>query len=255
MTTTPRHRIFYWLKWLALAGVLVVLLSVIALIWLFQASQQVPEFYSRAIEIAPERAAEAGDRLERAVLELHNEVIHEDRFQMTFTDEEVNGWLASDLIEKFPERLPPSVRDPRVAFEEGAAIIAFRYEEGNAKTIVTVRADIHLLEDEDVLSVTLRALHAGTVPIPIGPVLENLKREAEQRRLPIRWEDDRGSPVALIPLRLGDQWVKDRQLILENIYLEPGKLTIAGRAVEVPQPGNEEPADEEPGAENRSRQE
>src|SRR5262249_22743317 len=152
-------------------------------------------------------------------IELRNEVQNDDRFQMTFTADEINGWLASDLAEKFPESLPENIQEPRVAFEDQTAIVAFRLIDGGRSTVVTIRAEVGLVEGEDLLAVRLRGRHAGAVPVPIGPLLDRAKRETEDRRLPIRWEDDGGDPVVLIPLRLGDQLIKDRQVILDSVHI------------------------------------
>ena len=37
------------------------------------------------------------------------------RWQTTITAEEINGWLAVDMVKNHPKLLPPTFHDPRVA--------------------------------------------------------------------------------------------------------------------------------------------
>ncbi len=53
--------------------------------------------------------------------------VHAGHWSAVFTDEQINGWLAADLPEKFPQLLPPEIQDPRVVFAPGQLQLACRY--------------------------------------------------------------------------------------------------------------------------------
>src|SRR5262245_66308041 len=93
----------------------IVLALTIALSAFYRATQQAPQFYREALAAAPRSQHDEGQRFERQALALHNQLQHTGRWEVRFTQDEINGWLASELPEKFPELLPHGVSDPRVA--------------------------------------------------------------------------------------------------------------------------------------------
>ena len=48
-------------------------------------------------------------------LQLRNDICNEPTWEAVFTDQEVNAWLAEDLVTHFADQLPPEVHEPRVA--------------------------------------------------------------------------------------------------------------------------------------------
>ena len=103
------------LRFFLLAIAALLLLLVLGGLMLYQATRYVPDFYQQALEVNPQQQAAAGDELERQVLELHNEIQDAGRWQAVFDEDQINGWLASDLKEKFSDSLPAGVSAPRVA--------------------------------------------------------------------------------------------------------------------------------------------
>ena len=98
-------------------GVVLVIASGVLVGCLYWATQQAPEFYEQALQKPPQEEAQAGDELERQVLDLRNELRSEGRFNVEFSHDQINGWLAADLPDKFPQLLPRGVSEPRIAFE------------------------------------------------------------------------------------------------------------------------------------------
>jgi len=113
---------------LVVAGFLA-LLSALAF-FAFRASQQVPEFYAQALQADPAVQKHASDEMVQKTTALVNNLKKEGDWEALFTDVQVNGWLASDLEEHYPDALPRGVRDPRVVIEPEQVIFAFRMVRG-----------------------------------------------------------------------------------------------------------------------------
>ena len=96
-------------------GVLLVIAAV--LLVLYQGARRVPEAYRKAIEMDPAVLKEASDQMLRRATAPAGDVKQEGRWQALFTDRQINGWLAVDLVENHPGALPQSMSDPRVAIE------------------------------------------------------------------------------------------------------------------------------------------
>jgi len=98
----------------------------------------------RAFEKGEMRAG-AGAGTARFILPDGSEL--SDVGKLDFTDAQVNGWLAYDLNEKFPGRLPTSIQDPRVKFFANDAKISFRVKSRNMDPVNVVGVDVYLTEN------------------------------------------------------------------------------------------------------------
>ncbi len=213
------------------AIVLVALIATAALVLflLYRATQHEPEFYVRALKAEPAKQAEAGDQLEKRVVNLRNEVRRDGDWEVVFTDEQINGWLATDLPEKFPDALPPEVSDPRVAIEPDTAQVACRYRDGSFTTVVSLAVEMHLTGRPNELAVRIRRARAGSLPVPISNWLDQVTEAALESGIPLRWEKKDGDPVAIVEIPFEHTEVRNRLLRVETIQLREGELYLAGR--------------------------
>ena len=196
--------------------------------WVYYAWRQVPEFYEQALQLPPEKMAEAGDQLEEQVLALHNEVQDEGRWEAVFTAEQINGWLGVDLREKFPNLLPPQFQQPRVAIDQGQAQVACRYEGSRTPSVLSLAIQAYLTEQPNVVAIRIRKARAGMLPIPRSQVLDRVSELARQADVPLQWAQQDGDPVALVTVP-GNYGELDHSLRLDTLELHPGELHVAGR--------------------------
>ncbi len=73
-------------------------------------------------------------------LQLRNDICNEPSWEAVFTDQEVNAWLAEDLVTHFADQLPPEVYEPRVLFELDRITLAFLLKQGGVQSVITVVA-------------------------------------------------------------------------------------------------------------------
>jgi hypothetical protein len=192
-----------------------------------QAMQQVEPFYAEALEKPHEDLETAGRQLETRVSALCSDAAKTGCWQTTFTADEVNGWLATILKDKYTDILPPEVVEPRVAFSEGKCQIGYRYRGGFFDTVVTIEGE-SWMESEDVAAVRFRELKAGALPLPVSNVIEDITDGASKLQIPIRWTEREGDPVLLVPVANAMSTEKELRR-LEKIELHDGKLHLAGK--------------------------
>jgi hypothetical protein len=196
--------------------------------WAYRAARQVPEFYAEALAAPPAKQKEAGDRLEREVLQLHNEVRQPGRWEARFTQEHINGWLAADLPAKFPGALPAGVADPRVKIEQDAVNMAVRYQQGEDSMVLSVAGEVFLTERPNEVAVRVHHVRAGAIPVPLGHFLETIAQRATSAGLPLRWSEVEGDPVALVTLPLDRDEFRGKRLQVEQLELREGEIVISG---------------------------
>ena len=218
-------------KYLRIAVIVTVVLAMFGscgAIFLFRAAQHEPEFYRQAMTIEPAQQEEAGDVLEQSVLELSNETRQPGQWEATFSDEQINGWLAVDLPPKFASILPPGVESPRVSIRDGMIHIAARFKDKLVESVVSFSLQVNLTEEPNTVAVTIRKVRAGVLPVPVRQFLDRISTAAQRGDIQLRWSQDKGDPVAFVTIPSQHERYKYRQVFVETIELREGEIYLAG---------------------------
>lgn len=212
---------------LIVAGLLLGVVA--ALAWyVYQSAQVVPDYYQALLEQPIEQLDAAGDAFESQVLELQNNVIETGEWQASFTQDQINGWLASDLPQKFPNSIPSNVSQPRVALEQDELKLVFRCESSRFSGIVEVSGDAFCTETLNQIAVRINFVKSGLVSLPIAPWAERISEAMRRNNLPITWTEIEGDSIALIslPEKLSDD--TDQKRIIESIEILDGRVSLKG---------------------------
>jgi hypothetical protein len=195
---------------------------------LFQASRHEPSFYRQALRVQPTQAAEDGANFEHEVLELRNESLETGNWEAAFTAEQLNGWMAVDLPEKFPAMLPRGVEEPRVAIEDGLVRVAARYRDRTINSIVSFALELQLADEPNTIAVCIRDVRAGALPIPIATWLEKVQKALGDSELAVRWSQSSDDPVALVQIPISSDGSPQRHWTLESLAIEDGEVRVSG---------------------------
>jgi hypothetical protein len=217
------------IRFLAVGLFVLALAAVGAFYAAWRATQHVPEFYQVAIQKQPEVHVAAAQRLEQKFQALHQEVRRTGRWEATFTDEQINGWLAADLPAKFPNVLPKGVSEPRVAIQPEEAKVACRYQTPKVETVFSMGVEVALTEEPNVVAVRIRAARAGLMPIPLDQLLKHATKYAHKSEVPLRWTQEDGDPVALVTVPSERKEFIHRKIHIETVELRDGAVYLAGR--------------------------
>jgi hypothetical protein len=212
-----RHRV-------ALLGVLVALAGVP--LALRQGLRYQPDFYRERVVVPPERRRAEAQQFVAQSVQLRNDIMNEAAWEASFSDEEVNAWLAEDLVEHFADQIPPGVSEPRVAFEPDRAILAFQLDQGALKSVVWVVARLRVTAPNE-LALTLEKVRAGVVPVPYDGLLDRVTAHARAQGVAVTWDRTGPSPVATITYR---PTLRRTDIRLEQIQFLQGRVRLAGRS-------------------------
>jgi hypothetical protein len=203
---------------------LVVVAGVPALLWVSVTHQ--PKFYKAIVAVSPEQRQEGAKRFLAQSLQLSNDIHNEPRWEAVFSDQEVNAWLAEDLVTHFADQLPPEVHEPRVVFEPDRVTLAFQLDQGPLRAVIWVVARVQVAE-QNVLELAIEKIRAGVVPVPSEKILERITDEARARGLDIRWTHEGDQQVALI--RYTPDLARS-DVVLEQLHVRRGQIRLAGRS-------------------------
>lgn len=240
------------LSWKIATGAVLTLILVIGGVafYLYQATRHVPEFYTQALEIEPEVAKETGEILEEQVFAFSNGVRKPSRWQLRLTNDQINGWLAADLQEKFPKLLPAGMHDPRIAIQEREVKLGCRFEGQQFHSVMSLAVDAYLVEgEENVVAIQIRNVAAGSLPFPLGSLLNEISRRAEEAKIPLSWQQVDGDPVALVTIPSEGEEIEGT-IHIDTLELRDGEIFLAGETVKDPEPAPSSPAPVAPEAES-----
>src|SRR5262249_21304321 len=114
------------------------LVSIPAGVW-FSLTYQ-PSFYRDIFSLPRDQREVKAKHFVAQSLQLRNDICNEPTWEAVFSDQEVNAWLAEDLVTHFTDQLPPEVREPRVVFEVDRVTLAFQLDQGAISPVITVVA-------------------------------------------------------------------------------------------------------------------
>jgi hypothetical protein len=213
-------------KWLLITPLVFVLLVAGGLLGVYAATQRVPEVYRQALMMESDRQEKGSDETLQRATALASDVQREGHWSALFKVEQINGWLAVDLVENHADTLPPSVSDPRVAIRPDEVTFFCRFDHGRFKSVLSLSVDAYLSEP-NVVALRIRRARAGILPLPLDEVLEHVTEAAGRWNLRIRWRQAQGDPVALISLP-PPRDAEGKRVQLEDLRLGDGELYVAG---------------------------
>jgi len=219
MPVRKRRRLVLWI-W---GGVL---LLAAGLFGLYQSTQYVPEFYRQAMAIDPAGQQQDSDQMLQQTTALVSGFKKQRHWEAVFTAQEINGWLAVDMVRNHPDALPAPLSNPRVVIEADRLTLACRFHWGFFSSVLRLTVDAYLAEP-NVLALRIRKARAGLLPMPLGSVLDRISEAAGHADLQLKWRRLDGDLVALISLPASPEQ-DDNVVRIEALQLGKGEIYLAG---------------------------
>ena len=186
-----------------------------------------PTFYSTALATDPQRLARASDELLEQAAALASRAREAGDWHVVLTAEQLNGWLAVDLMRNHRDLLPAGMYQPRVAIEEDRLLLACRYERAGASTVLTLDVEAYL-SDTNELALRIRKARAGSLPLPLASLLDSISQMARDLELRLQWYHQGGTPLALVRLPSPHE-EHGKHVSINTFQLRPGEIYLAGR--------------------------
>ncbi len=201
------------------------MLVILALLAIYWAAQQCRPSIARRCKPACAAMEKGSGRMLRKAAALQSALQRPGHWEIRFTAEEINGWLAVDLKKNHPNALPPTLKDPRVGITPTEMTAACRYENGNTASVVSLTIHPYLAEN-NVVALRIIGARAGLLPLPLERVLQGISQAAREMRFRLEWRRSGGDPVAMVSLSTEDD---DKQMVrIEAIRLGEGEIDVSG---------------------------
>ena len=193
-----------------------------------------PDFYTQALEAVPpaEREANAEAFAERTV-ELARELEYSGDWEQRFTQAEVNGWLAERLPERYGDRIPDTVSDPRVDLTRpGLVRLGFRLSNRRFDGVVSLAVRPEVVGPNRV-ALHVEGLMAGLFPLDPATFAPQVSKYLEKYDVRHEWDlepvadeatGEVGPPVLIVKLTPKAA----NRAVLEEMEIDGGAVRVAG---------------------------
>ncbi len=229
--TQTVHKNSLLTRWLIRLGLVFgfVIIALAGFCWYaYRAAQVVPDYYQAILEQPETQLDAAGDQFETELLELQNSAIELGSWRAAFSQDQINGWLGSDLPQKFPDALPPSISNPRISLRQDEMRIVFGYQSKQLNGIVECCGDIFCAEQVNQLAVRIKYIRSGVVTLPIANWTDEITKIFQTNGIVTQWVEDNGDPMLLVNLK--DKIVTDLDLrvVVESVEFLKGEVVLQG---------------------------
>ena len=219
-----------WLRRLVIAAVVFAGLAAGGVYLLLQMAQSEPDFYRQALKVDPKIQRKNGSEMETRLLNLRNSVLTSETWTASFSEPQINGWLAWDLKEKFPGLVPPEVTDPQIVVGQESVTLAFRCSLKPFRGVAIIDADVFLTGVINQVGIRIKSIHSGMIPVPIAAIADQLTEQARKSGLELKWKNEGAETVAIVDLP--DSMIKPDDggsyIELETLEIKQGKISIGG---------------------------
>ena len=213
------------LRLLLVISIALLVVALLVLLCLYLAAQYEPAFYREALEADPAEQEKASDQMLQQATALASALKKTGRWEAVITAEQINGWLAVDMVKNHPNALPPTLRDPRVTIGPNTITVACRLEQDGQSSVISLTVEPYMSEP-NVLALRIVKARMGLLPMPLGNVFDRLSQAARDMRLHLKWGQASGDPVALLTLPAAED--NGRQVRIETLRLGDGEIYLAG---------------------------
>jgi hypothetical protein len=185
-----------------------------------------PSYYRNMVLLTREQRAGQAKKFVAQSLQLRNDICNEPTWEAVFSDQEVNAWLAEDLVTHFLDQLPPEINEPRLLFELDRVTLAFQLRQRGVESVITVVARPRVPEGNTV-ELTLEKIRAGILPVPPDNVLDRIIDYARLHGVDVEWTRKDGYPVVVMRYTPN---LEREDVRLEELQIRAGEIRLAGRS-------------------------
>lgn len=204
---------------------LLLVLACVAYLEVKRRTHAVPDYYQARVNKPFEQQRAASRQMLEKTAELNNVMQDPGDWSVSYTEDEMNGWLAVDFQQNHAQRLPKEVSDPRVVLESDQATLACRVDSDDFEGVFSVDLDVFVAQP-NMLAFRLRDVRAGSLSLPRSQFLERIESDVDKVGYPVEWREMEGDTVLLV--RVDPRIDKRKRVEISSVELLDGQLRISG---------------------------
>ena len=149
-----------------------------------------------------------------------------DDLNYEITQQQINGWLATQLNGNLHVSLPEGIRNPRILIDQLQQTLFFTLERSRFTSVISIQLTIGLSEQPNTIEIKLNSLHAGNLPIRIKRVFDEVESAMARSGVDFKWKPGTDRTVAIVRIPTVVRIKRERELDITSLEFLKEKVRV-----------------------------
>ncbi|MDB4862923.1 hypothetical protein OAI33_06515 [Pirellulaceae bacterium] len=201
-------------------------LVVFAALYLKSLIQAVPVIYEKELK----RPLSTYDEPLQAFLEVVDDIEHNlhhgDDLDYEVTQEQLNGWLATQLKGNSRVSVPSGIESPRVILEGKSQTIYFTIVRPRFHSVISLQLETRLADQPNAIELKIESVHAGSLPIRLKRIFDEIESAMIRSGVDFKWKAGTERTVAIIHIPSKVRTKRERELQITALEFQTGSVRV-----------------------------
>ncbi|MBK95389.1 MAG: hypothetical protein CMJ79_06685 [Planctomycetaceae bacterium] len=213
------RKFFYILLGLAM-------LLVLGALYILYLVRSVPERYYNELQRPPYVHQDPVEELLEVAEQVQSDIRFGDDLDFEITEKQINGWLATNLESNPSVSLPAGIKKPRLFLDDQGQQLFFTIERSRFSSAISIHLTVHLTTEPNVVEVRLKDIRAGSLPIRIKRVFDEIESAMARSGVDFKWKAGTDRTVGIVRIPTEVRVKRDRQLTVTGLEFGKGKVRV-----------------------------
>lgn len=201
-------------------------LVVVAALYLMSLIQAVPVIYEKELKHPLSTYDEPLQQFLEVVDDIKTNLHLGDDLDCEVTQEQLNGWLATQLKGNSRVSVPSGIESPRVILEGKSQTIYFTIVRPRFHSVISLKLETRLADQPNAIELKIQSVHAGSLPIRLKRVFDEIESAMTRSGVNFKWKAGTERTVAIIHIPTKVRIKRERELLITELDFQTGSIHV-----------------------------
>jgi len=203
-------------------GVLVILVA----LYILHLIRAVPEAYDKELRRPASAYSEPVQELMDAVDDIEKDLRLGYDLDYRLTQEQINGWLATQLKGNSRVSLPAGIESPRLILGTKRQTVYFTIVGSKFRSAISIQLSCKLAAEPNAVELKIESIHAGSLPIRLKRVFDEIESAMERSGVDFKWKPGTDRTVAIVRIPSRVRVKRERELQITDLEFQSGSVRV-----------------------------
>lgn len=203
-------------------GVLVILVA----LYILHLIRAIPEEYGKELRRPPSAYSEPVQELMDTVDDIEKDLRLGYDLNYRLTQEQINGWLATQLKGNSRVSLPSGIESPRLILGTKRQTVYFTIVGSKFQSAISIQLSCTLTDQPNTVELKIESIHAGSLPIRLKRVFDEIESAMERSGVDFKWKPGTERTVANVRIPSRVRVKRERELQITDLDFHAGSVHV-----------------------------
>ncbi len=201
-----------------------------------------PQFYTQLLEIKDEKLEQDAKDFVFASANLGNSILRKKDWSVSFTEDQINGWLERRVGRDLPGLIPIGAYYPRIHLEQDRIYFAMEFCPEDFESVVWTQIRPYISPSGS-LNVVVEKARMGILPVSNAMIKNEIETRFKKVNVPFTLSENKDNQLEFIfdwrNIDSQNDWQTDpliyrnRKITIDQVEILPGELKVSGSAKDI----------------------